>query len=213
MSIRSSVVSGLLFSLLAVLSLSLFATARGGDTQETKKVSPAAQTRIDEMLKDFAKWTEDPAIVSALHEQNQKGPLPEMTEAKWKETKRRTPLIDGFQNNPAASFVKKQCSTTGGLVSEAFLSAAQGEKVAFLEKTSNYIHKGKAKFDVPFTTQKHWQGEPSFDESTQTYAVQISIPVLEPRKAGDAADAPRKSIGVLTLGINLTQLEDSVKGK
>ena len=213
MSSRLTSVLIVLFSLLALLSLPLGSSARAGDGQETKKVSPAAQARIDELLKDFAKWTEDAALVGAVVEQNTKGPIADMTEAKWKETKRRSPLVEAFQTNPAASFLKKKVGETNGLVSEAFLSAGKGEKVAFLEKTTSYIHKGKAKFDVPFTTKKNWQGEPSFDESTQTYSVQVSLVVLEPKKEGAPADAERNPIGVLTLGLNLTQLEESVKGK
>ena len=83
-----------------------------------------------------------------------------------------------------------------GAVSEAFLNAAQGEKVAFVEKTTTYIHKGAAMFDVPFNTGKAWQGQPEFDESSQTYAIQISVPVL----------ADGKSIGALVVGVNLTHL-------
>src|SRR5256885_10163781 len=43
---------------------------------------------------------------------------------------------------------------SGGLITEAFLSATEGEKVAFAEKTTWNIHKGKPKFDVPFTTRR-----------------------------------------------------------
>jgi hypothetical protein len=212
MSSRSLFVPTIVFTLFALFSMPFLRSARASDGQDAKKVSPAAQARIDELVKDFSKWTEEAALVGAVVEQNAKGPLADMTEAKWKETKRRSPLVEGFQTNPAGALLKKKAGETNGLVSEAFLSAAQGEKVAFLEKTSNYIHKGKAKFDVPFTTKKNWQGEPSFDESTQTYSVQVSMVVLEPKKEG-AADADRKPIGVLTLGLNLTQLEESVKGK
>ena len=126
-------------------------------------------------------------------------------------TKRRTPLIDGFQNTPAAKMLAQQQKESNELVCEAFVSAAQGEKVCFLEKTSSYIHKGKAKFDVPFTTGKPWQGEPTFDESTQTHSLQFSVPVFPARKEGDDPKAERKAIGVLTVGLNFTQLQENVK--
>jgi hypothetical protein len=69
--------------------------------------------------------------------------------------------------------------------------------VAFVEKTTSYIHVGSAKFDVPFGTGKSWQGKPEFDESSQTYAVQVAVPIL----------ADGKTIGVLVAGINLSHLE------
>ncbi len=44
-----------------------------------------------------------------------------------------------------------------------------------------------------------WQGVPEFDESTQTYAIQVSVPVLDPQDA-------KKAIGVLVVGLNLTRI-------
>ena len=84
---------------------------------------------------------------------------------------------------------------------EAFLNGALGEKVAFVEKTTSYIHKGQAKFDVPYTTGKTWQGSPEFDESSQTYAIQISVPVL----------VDGRPAGALVVGVNLTHLESLAK--
>jgi hypothetical protein len=83
------------------------------------------------------------------------------------------------------------------MFNEAFLNAAQGEKVAFVEKTTSYLHKGQQKFDVPFTTGNAWQGKAEFDESSQTYAIQISVPVM----------AEGKPVGALVVGVNLTHLE------
>ena len=71
------------------------------------------------------------------------------------------------------------------------------EKVAFLEKTSSYLHDKAGKFTTPFTKKTAWQGEPEFDESSQTYAVQISAPVLD----------RGETIGVLVVGITLTYLD------
>lgn len=88
-----------------------------------------------------------------------------------------------------------------GLVTEAFLCATQGEKVAFAEKTTWYIHKGMAKFDVPFTTRGPWQGRPEFDESAQTYQIQISVPVL----------VDGQSVGALVVEVSLAQLEQQAK--
>ena len=80
------------------------------------------------------------------------------------------------------------------MYTEAFLSAAHGEKAAFVEKTTSYI--GKADSTCRSTAQS-WQGKPEFDESAQTYQIQISVPVQD----------GGKTIGVLVAGVNLSQLE------
>jgi len=119
-----------------------------------------------------------------------------MDNAKWKTTRRSDPIVKEFQTNPAGQFLKAKIEATGGATSEAFLSAARGEKVAFVEKTTSYIHQGQAKFDVPLTTGKSWQGKSEFDESSQTYAIQISVAVL----------VDGKPSGALVVGVSLSNL-------
>ena len=140
-------------------------------------------------------------IVTAVLEQNRRGPIAGMDNTKWKVTRRSDPTVTAFQTNAAGQFLKAKLGESQGAVSEAFLSAAQGEKVAFVEKTTSYIHRGMPKFDVPFGTGKAWQGSAEFDESSQTYAIQISVPVL----------ADGRPIGALVVGINLSYLEKLAK--
>lgn len=166
------------------------------------QISDKVQAELDKRKIELAGWAADAAISGAVKEQNAKGPIAGMDNPKWKLTKRSDPVVKAFQDCPAAKILKDKVSADGGAFSEAFLSAAQGEKVAFIEKTSSYIHKGTPKFDVPFNDSKAWQGKPEFDESTQTYAVQVSVPVLE----------GAKPIGVLVVGVNLSHLE-KVAGK
>jgi hypothetical protein len=159
-------------------------------------MTPAVQTELDKMKTEVAGWAADPVIVKTVVDQNGKGPLDGMDNAKWKTLRRSDPVVKDFQGNPAGTYLKSKVDGSNGIVVEAFLNAAQGEKAAFAEKTSSYIHKGQPKFDVPFGGAKSWQGEPSFDESAQTYEIQISVPVLQ--------DA--KSVGVLVVGVNLEKL-------
>ena len=162
------------------------------------QMTPAVQAELDRQKTVIAGWAASPAIVNAVAEQNRKGPIAGLDNAKWKITRRSDAVVTGFQNNAAGQFLKSKVEETKGAVSEAFLSAAQGEKVAFVEKTTSYIHKGAPKFDVPFSTGRSWQGQAEFDESSQTYAIQISVPVL-----GDG-----KPIGVLVVGVNLSHLQN-----
>jgi hypothetical protein len=165
------------------------------------EMTAAIQAELDKQKTVVAGWAASPVIVSAVAEQNRKGPIAGMDNPKWKMTRRSDPVVVGFQASAAGQFLKAKLAESQGAVSEAFLSAAQGEKVAFAEKTTYYIHSGMAKFDVPFKSGKPWQGQAEFDESSQTYAIQISVPVL----------AEGRPIGALVVGVNLSHLEKVAK--
>jgi hypothetical protein len=164
------------------------------------EVTPAIQKEIDKHVEVVKGWAVDPVVVKAVEAQNAKGPITGMDNAKWKTVRRSDDLVKGFQTCDAGKLLKAKADAAGDAYPEAFLSGAQGEKVAFIEKTTSYIHKGAAKFDVPFGG-KVWQGQPEFDESSQTHQVQVGVPVV----------AGGKPIGVLVVGINLTKLEKSAK--
>ena len=165
------------------------------------EITPAVQKELDRHIDVVKGWAANPVIIKAVLAQNEKGPLAGMDNPKWKTVRRSDDLVKGFQNNEAGQFLKQKISASSETYSEAFLSAEKGEKVAFYEKTTSYLHKGQAKFDVPFTTGKSWQGQPEFDESSQTHQIQVSVPVVN----------SGKTIGVLVVGVSLTKLEKTVK--
>lgn len=165
------------------------------------EITPAVQAELDHQKTVIAGWAADPIVVKAVKEQNSKGPIAGMDKPTWKKTRRSDPLVEQFQKNAAGAFLRSKMRASGGTATEVFLNGAKGEKVAFAEKTSSYIHAGAAKHDVPFTTGKPWQGKPEFDESTQTYAIQISTPVL-------ANGAP---IGSLVVGISLSHFKNAAR--
>ena len=144
-------------------------------------------------------WAASPIVVEAVLAQNKKGPIAGMDNAKWKTVPESDALVKGFINNEAGKFLQAELAKTEGVCVGAFLNAAQGEKVAFTEKTGSYIHKGSAKFDVPFTTGKPWQGKPELEE--KIYVIQISVPVL----------SEGKPIGALVVEIDGSKLEALAK--
>jgi hypothetical protein len=182
-------------ALVAVLPLAALA--------QNFEITPAVQAELDKQKQVVAGWAADPAIVGTVKAQNAQGPLAGMDNPKWKATRRSDALVKGFQANPAGQLLKSKIDGSGGAFSEAFLNGSHGEKAAFVEKTTSYVHAGQAKHDVPFGSGKAWQGKPEFDESSQTYAVQISVPVNDGGKA----------IGSLVVGVNLTHLEKIAKSK
>jgi hypothetical protein len=165
------------------------------------EITPAVQAELDKEKAMVAGWAADPVIVKAVEAQNHKGPISDMDNAKWKMTRRSDPIVKQFQNNSAGRFLHAKMRESNGTVTEAFLNGAKGEKVAFVEKTTSYIHAGAAKHDVPFTTGKPWQGKPEFDESSQTYAIQVSAPVL----------AQGRPIGSLVVGISLSHFKSAAR--
>lgn len=179
-----------------VMMFGLAATVVGSSLAWAFDLTPATQKEIDARIEMVKGWAADPVIVRAVAAQNEKGPIPEMDNARWKTVRRTDPIVKAFQSKEAGQFLKSKAAASNDIVSEAFLSAARGEKVAFIEKTTSYIHKGMPKFDVPFEGGRPWQGKAEFDESTQLHQIQVSVPVL----------AGGKVIGVLVVGLNLTKL-------
>ncbi len=160
-----------------------------------KELSATAKGELAKQELTIAGWAAAPEVVKAVVAQNAKGPLPGMDNEKWKAVKRSDPLVKAFMESEAGKFLAAKLAAGKGLYTEAFLSAAQGEKVAFTGKTTSYSHKGKPKFEEPLAG-KTWLGAVEFDESTQTYSVQIAVPVL----------AGGKPVGVLVVGVNVNSL-------
>jgi len=121
------------------------------------EITPPVQAELEKQTKALAIWAADQVVVAAVKEQNAKGPLAGMDNAKWKTIRRSDAIVQGLTGNPAGQFLRKKIDGSGGTLDKAFLNGAQGEKVAFAEKTISYIHKGQEKFEVPMSTGKPWQ--------------------------------------------------------
>jgi len=166
------------------------------------EITPAVNAELEKQSKSLATWAADPVVVAAVKEQNAKGPIAGMDNGKWKTVRRSDPMVQGLAGNAAGQFLRKKIESSSGTLDKVFLNGAQGEKVAFAEKTISYIHKGQEKFDVPMSTGKPWQmTKPWFDESLQAYAIQVAVPIIDGGKA----------IGVLVASVPVTYLEHVAK--
>lgn len=172
----------------------LLALAAFPVTALSEGLEPAVRSKIDAEVKTIESWAKDPTVVQAVKTHNTSPPAEAaaMNQDKWKSLTVLDPAVRSFTKNPSAELIKGKKSAA---VSEAFISAADGTKVAFLAKTSGWSHKGKAKHDVPMTG-KTWQGPVEIDESTGLQQVQVGVPVLD----GD------KPIGSLVVGLSLSKL-------
>ena len=158
----------------------------------TGRITPEIRAQIDSQKRILAQIAKDPTVVSAVRSQNAEGPVPGLTNRKWRSLKPGDPIVTAFQQNPAGLLLSRKMAASKGMFNELFLCAALGEKVAFVEKPSTYVHKGEPKFDVPMTG-KTWEGVPEFDKSSRSHAIQLSTPVFD----------KVKPIGVLVAGVSM----------
>ena len=182
----------------ALLGCALIGIAQAADS--ASRITPEMQAALDAQKRVVAGWAANPVLVAAVKAQNQKGPLPGMTNRAWKARKPDDALVQGFQKNAAGVWLAKKVAGSGGMYREAFLNAAKGEKVAFGAKPTSYIHAGEPKFDVPMSG-KVWEGKPEFDKSSYSYVVQIATPVL-------SGSMP---IGVLVVGVSMKMVKTMTK--
>jgi hypothetical protein len=175
----------------AVLTVLCLSTATFGQA-----ITKELQDKIDAQIKQASAWAAEPAIVKAVKEQNasQTDEYKAMTQDKWKSLGVLDPFVRAFTKNDAGTLLKSKKTDA---VVEAFLSAADGKKVAFLSKPTNWSHAGKPKHDDPMNG-KTWQGTIEVDESTGLQQIQIAVPVL----------SDGKPIGSLVVGLSVSTLKE-----
>ncbi len=139
----------------------------------------------------------DTLIIDAVKEQNAKNVS--LNEIKridntWRSTKELTPFKKSLQINRAGKRLKRAVrrNPTYG---EAFLTDNQGANVAAYPATSDYWQGDEEKFTASFNNGEGqiFIGPVEFDESSNTHAAQVSVPVVDGGKA----------IGVLIVGVQL----------
>lgn len=113
---------------------------------------------------------------------------------KWRSTKTLTAFKRSLQRTPAGRFLRRHVrrNPTYG---EAFLTDKRGANVAAYPATSDYWQGDETKFTASYSDGKGqvFIGDVEYDESSQTHAAQVSVPVIDQGKA----------IGVLVVGVQL----------
>ncbi|QMV16987.1 PDC sensor domain-containing protein [Vibrio spartinae] len=162
-----------------------------------------APDSLNELIPKLDSWGRDPVLIEAVKAQNkQEVSLDEIK--KMDETWRNTSDVDDFMSslmgNKAAKRLLELENSMPFLI-ELFLMDNQGANVAMTNKTSDYWQGDEAKFIQSFNGGQGqvYIGEVEYDDSVLSYLVQISVPVI---------DSQGKTIGALTIGINLDEYED-----
>lgn len=159
----------LLLSFLAPLQLSFSSPS---DLTSEQKI------KLEQRLLQLEKIAADPVLVAAVKERNTQTSeaYKQMTQEKWKSASILDPSVRSLAKNPVA-LILKQTQATDAALSEAFVSAADGTKVAFLSKPTSWSHKGNAKHDQAMQG-KRWMGKVEVDESSGLRQIQVSVPIL-----------------------------------
>ncbi len=176
-----------LIVLTAVLVLSAAGTRAGA-------LDPVLQARVNARIEAIKAWAADPAVVAGVKALNAETPADyaAMTQEKWAQLSVLDPFVRTFTKNDAAAVLKAKKTPE---VTEAFVSTADGRKVAFLGKTTNWSHKGMPKHEVPMAGRT-WQGPVETDGSTGVQQIQIAVPVFD----------GNKPIGSLVVGLSVSKL-------
>lgn len=142
-----------------------------------------------------------PVIVRAVRAQNNQGLSMEAIErrdAEWRSAQDENALQRSLRLNEASRILKTLVKRNPDF-NEAFATDNQGANVAMFPVTSDYWQGDEDKWTNSFNegAGRVFVGELELDESTQTYAVQISAPVLD----------RGETIGVLVVGVTIDYLE------
>jgi hypothetical protein len=139
-------------------------------------------------------------IIAAVKEQNARNmtldAIKEMDE-KWKNTPGVADFMKELMDKGCGPRLR-QMQQMNPFYAEIFVMDNQGANVCQTDKTSDYWQGDEDKFIKSFNNGNGaiFVDEVEFDESTQAYISQVSVPVIDEGKA----------IGAITFGIDVDQL-------
>lgn len=140
-------------------------------------------------------------VVAAVKAANAAGQTLDQVKAKdaeWQKTAGVSKEMQALIDNPCGKYLQGLQKDLPWLA-EAFVMDNLGANVAMTDKTSDYWQGDEPKWQESF---KGGAGavhvsDVKFDDSTQTYSVQISVPVMDGGKA----------IGAITFGIDVDKVQ------
>jgi hypothetical protein len=159
-----------------------------------------APQKVVELAPGLAKIGTEPIIVAAVKTENAKGKtLNQIKELdkKWMATPGIVDYMKALMENECGKYLRK-IQASAPYYAEIFVMDNLGANVGMSDKTSDYWQGDEAKFTKSYNGGKGdiFIDDVKFDDSTQNYLVQISVPV----KDGD------KVIGAITFGINVDKV-------
>lgn len=167
----------------------------------TMVLAEEAPQKVKDLAKGtLAKFGTDPIIVKAVKAANAEGKTLDQIQdkdAKWKATAGVVDYMKALMDSECGKYLQKILGSES-YYAEIFVMDNQGANVAMTDKTSDYWQGDEAKFQKSFAggSGAVFVDEVEFDDSTQVYAVQVSVPVMDGGKA----------IGAITFGIDVDKI-------
>lgn len=177
-----------------VLALSLLAALAA------PKVDPELRARVEARLPIVRAWAADPIVVAAVRDANAHArsmrDIERLDEA-WTATRGVDDFMRSIIDHPAAERLRELRERHPEL-QESFVTDRLGANVASTNKTSDFYQGDEDKFREAFAGGAGGVhvGDLSRDESIQSYAIPIGVPVLDEGVA----------IGVLVVTVNVEKL-------
>jgi len=165
-------------------------------------VEKAPQSVINLANTTLVKYGTDPIIIAAVKAENAKGKSLDDIKAfdeKWKSTPGVADFMSGLMTSECGKHLQS-VQKSKPYFAEIFVMDNQGANVAMTDKTSDYWQGDEDKFIKTFNNGKGALhiSDVEFDESSQAYLVQVSVPV----KDGSVV------IGAITFGVDVDAIEE-----
>ncbi|MBN8233050.1 PDC sensor domain-containing protein [Corallococcus macrosporus] len=158
--------------------------------------------KVDGVMPHLRRLAEDPEVVRAIRAQNAlRTPLATLQQhdAEWMATPALTPFKQRVLDGPCKGALHRLRERLGPALAEAFTMDGQGALVCASRRTSDYWQGDEDKWRLTYAEGRGGpvlREAPFFDESSQAYVIQVSLPVR------DGAQV----IGALTVGLSLLDL-------
>jgi len=189
---------------IAVMATLLLATGDRSVAATTDHVEAIRQS----VAPKVKAWIADPTVISAVRAQNRKhegltqseiDSLDKQWRAETKSGSRK--LIDTVLSNQLSRFLSGVKGDSQGLYSEVFIMDNKGLNAGQSDVTSDYWQGDEDKWKKTFLAGPDaiLVDAIEFDESTQAFQSQLSLPVVDP----DSGEV----IGAVTVGVNVDFLQ------
>jgi hypothetical protein len=152
---------------------------------------------------EFQKWINDPIIINAIKDANRLNKTRTEDEILVQDNKWRAGDAEFqglYTNTPSSMFLKQKQKESDNLYSELFIMDFQGCNVGLSDLTSDFWQGDEAKFKKSFNNGAGsvFIDEIELDESTGTYQVQVSLPIVDKTN--------NEVVGAITIGIDMSKL-------
>ena len=179
---------------LIITSICMFSFAAANAEKAPQKI-------IDLANSSLAAYGTDPVIVNAVKAENAKAKTLDQIKAqdqKWQADSGVTTYMKAIMDSECGQYLRK-IQKSEPYFSEVFVMDNLGANVAMSDKTSDYWQGDEAKFTKSFAggSGAVFVDDVKFDDSSQTYLVQVSVPV----KDGAAV------IGAITFGLDVEKVK------